>query len=401
MDALRSCYTTTMRFPHAGLVRVRWYWTDKPLLGKETIYGSHNHSRDEGWEDWDTGEPGEVWGAERVYDRGDPPTDLCCDGPRGSDAAWVGENSGNDPLYVVPLCIHSVGSGGVSWTGTGNQSVAGSGGLGWSGTGLSSLRGTGGISFAGTGAVVLGSSGGVVLGGGGRESLIGSGGSEWAGSGGTIFFGQGGEAWAGDGSIQMIGSGGVSFSGKGKLILPGQGGMEWAGYGILAVIGSGGVEWAGEGVEEVSLPGEVIWYGSNTTPSGYLPCDGAAVSRSTYAALFAVIGTTFGAGNGTTTFNVPDLRGRTAIGTGTGTGLTARTLAGTVGAEGVALVTAELPSHTHPAASGQFLLGGTGSLSTPGAGSTATTNANTGSTGSGNAHQNMQPSLVLTAYIKT
>lgn len=58
-----------------------------------------------------------------------------------------------------------------------------------------------------------------------------------------------------------------------------------------------------------TLIGEVKMWTTATVPSGYLECNGAAVSRTTYAALFAVIGTTYGAGNGTTTFNVPDLRG--------------------------------------------------------------------------------------------
>lgn len=52
-------------------------------------------------------------------------------------------------------------------------------------------------------------------------------------------------------------------------------------------------------------------------PSGWLPCDGAAISRSTYAALFTAIGTAYGAGDGSTTFNVPDLRGRFPVGLGT------------------------------------------------------------------------------------
>jgi phage-related tail fiber protein len=55
--------------------------------------------------------------------------------------------------------------------------------------------------------------------------------------------------------------------------------------------------------------GTVIHVAMNTAPSGYLKANGAGVSRTTYAALFAAIGTTFGAGNGSTTFNLPDLRG--------------------------------------------------------------------------------------------
>lgn len=51
-------------------------------------------------------------------------------------------------------------------------------------------------------------------------------------------------------------------------------------------------------------------YAGSSAPSGYLLCDGSAVSRSTYEALFAVIGTTYGAGDGSTTFNLPNLKGR-------------------------------------------------------------------------------------------
>lgn len=56
-------------------------------------------------------------------------------------------------------------------------------------------------------------------------------------------------------------------------------------------------------------PGSVIWYAANSPPTGYLKANGAAISRTTYAGLFAAVGTAFGAGDGTTTFNIPDLRG--------------------------------------------------------------------------------------------
>lgn len=58
-------------------------------------------------------------------------------------------------------------------------------------------------------------------------------------------------------------------------------------------------------------------YGGTSAPSGYLMCDGSAVNRTTYAGLFAIIGTGYGAGNGSTTFNVPDSRGRSLVGVGT------------------------------------------------------------------------------------
>lgn len=82
---------------------------------------------------------------------------------------------------------------------------------------------------------------------------------------------------------------------------------------------------------ELAFPtGSVIPYAGASAPSatlsgvaGWLLADGSAVSRTTYATLFAVVGTTYGAGDGSTTFNVPDLRGRMPMGAGTGTGLNA------------------------------------------------------------------------------
>jgi microcystin-dependent protein len=93
--------------------------------------------------------------------------------------------------------------------------------------------------------------------------------------------------------------------------------------------------------------GTVVDFAATTPPTGWLVCDGSAVSRTTYAALFAVIGTTWGAGNGTTTFNLPDLRSRVTVGAGSGSGLTARTLAAVGGEENHALSAAELAAHTH------------------------------------------------------
>jgi len=70
--------------------------------------------------------------------------------------------------------------------------------------------------------------------------------------------------------------------------------------------------------------GIVAPYAGASAPSGWLLCDGAAVSRTTYAALFAVLSTTFGVGDGSTTFNVPDMRETAPVGVGTrGAGVTA------------------------------------------------------------------------------
>jgi microcystin-dependent protein len=97
-----------------------------------------------------------------------------------------------------------------------------------------------------------------------------------------------------------------------------------------------------------ALPsGVMLDFGGGAAPAGYLLCDGSAVSRTTYANLFAAIGTSWGAGDGSTTFNVPDMRGRVPVAAGAGSGLTARTVAQTGGEENHALSGAEGAAHTH------------------------------------------------------
>lgn len=83
-------------------------------------------------------------------------------------------------------------------------------------------------------------------------------------------------------------------------------------------------------------------FAGTIVPTGYLLCDGSAVSRSTYATLFDVIGTTFGSGDGSTTFNVPDLSGRVPLGVSS-----AHLLGSTGGSETVILTESELPAHVH------------------------------------------------------
>lgn len=177
--------------------------------------------------------------------------------------------------------------------------------------------------------------------------------------------------------------------------------------------------------------GTIIDYVSTTPPTGFLECDGSAVSRTTYADLFAVISTTYGAGDGSTTFNLPDFRGRSAMGRGTGTGggssgsgaptggsaLTARTIGNWLGEETHTLTTTEMPSHTHTVTdpghahgidvygSGSFndtLAQGNHSLQA--ASGELTANATTGITiansGSGGAHNTVQPVVVVSKMIR-
>ena len=87
--------------------------------------------------------------------------------------------------------------------------------------------------------------------------------------------------------------------------------------------------------------GVMLPYGGSSAPTQWLLCDGSAVSRSTYADLYAAIGVAFGSGDGSSTFNLPDSRGRMFIGAGAGSGLTSRALAASGGAETKNI------SHTH------------------------------------------------------
>ena len=152
--------------------------------------------------------------------------------------------------------------------------------------------------------------------------------------------------------------------------------------------------------------GTLLDFAGATVPAGFLACDGSAVSRSTYAGLFAAIGTNWGSGDGTTTFNVPDLRGRATIGVGTGTGLTPRTLAGTTGTETVTLTSEQsgLPSHTHTVATtfpGTVTTAyTTGTNNYTQTGNAAVTTSAAGPTDATTAHNNMQPSAVVTKIIK-
>jgi microcystin-dependent protein len=105
--------------------------------------------------------------------------------------------------------------------------------------------------------------------------------------------------------------------------------------------------------------GVVVPFAGSTSPAGWFLCFGQAISRTTYAGLFATIGTTYGSGDGSTTFTLPDLRGRVVAGeddmggtaasrlTSGGSGITGTTLGATGGTETHTLTTAQLASHNH------------------------------------------------------
>jgi microcystin-dependent protein len=194
-----------------------------------------------------------------------------------------------------------------------------------------------------------------------------------------------------------------------------------------AAVAPGGAQGI-QGATSYVPTGTVLNFAGSSAPTGFLFCDGSAVSRTTYAALFAVIGSTYGAGDGSTTFNLPDTRGRTTIGAGQGTGLTNRALAASGGEESHTQAIAELPAHSHTASQGththsdaghnhsiqsytfagasggatNVVAGGTttgtGYASIQAASAGAITIANTGS---GTPFNVMQPFVVLNKIIKT
>jgi microcystin-dependent protein len=182
--------------------------------------------------------------------------------------------------------------------------------------------------------------------------------------------------------------------------------------------------WAG-------MTGTVLDFAGSTAPTGWLLCYGQAVSRTDYAPLFAAIGTTYGAGDGSTTFNLPDCRGRVHAGkddmggtaaarlTTAGSGVSGATLGAAGGEETHLLTTAQMPAHSHGVTDpghthvGQFRMGDTTTgTSWPMQGvsdnstfefttASSATGVTVQSQGGSTAHNNAQPTLVLNKIIKT
>lgn len=172
--------------------------------------------------------------------------------------------------------------------------------------------------------------------------------------------------------------------------------------------------------------GEIRLFASKRVPNNWHWCDGSSLNINDYQALYSLLGTTYG-GNGTTTFGLPDLRGRVPIGQGQGVNMTSRVLGQQVGSESATPLEAQLPAHTHimMAASavanqsdptGKFLASTQGINVTPAKGgaakplntfqpptsdiTTATLNTAAVSTaGSGQAHANIMPSITLNYMI--
>jgi microcystin-dependent protein len=160
---------------------------------------------------------------------------------------------------------------------------------------------------------------------------------------------------------------------------------------------------------------EIKMWGLNFAPRGWARCNGALLSIAQNTALFSLLGTTYG-GNGQTTFALPDMRSRVAVGEGQGPGLGNYTLGQQAGTESVTLTTGNLPAHAH--SHSQPAVSAAGSSAAPGTGvrlaasrgilaySTAAADtslapSNTGIAGSSLPVSIVQPYLVLNFCIAT
>lgn len=147
--------------------------------------------------------------------------------------------------------------------------------------------------------------------------------------------------------------------------------------------------------------GTIMYSLTQNMGNGWLLCDGREVSRTTYAALFAEIGTRYGDGDASTTFNLPDIRGRSPIGAGTGSGLTFRDInSATVGEENHTLTVAELPSHSHT------LIGPVNRTGEQGTGVAnhwrqSDPSATTDAAGGGQSHNTVHPCIIAWCFVKT
>ena len=142
--------------------------------------------------------------------------------------------------------------------------------------------------------------------------------------------------------------------------------------------------------------GAVISFGGASVPAGWLMCDGAPVSRTTYASLFAILGTVYGPGDGSTTFNLPNLVDRTVVGVGDAPAQLATVLGDAGGADDHTLTATELPPHKHKNA-----YGSSNRNPPPGGGSANRRTGTMPAAGGGTAHTNVQPYLALKYCIKT
>lgn len=200
--------------------------------------------------------------------------------------------------------------------------------------------------------------------------------------------------------------------------------------GMAALPGSVTLAALAAAIQQALFPaGAIMEFAAGAAPTGFLVCDGSSLSTTTYANLFAAIGYQWGGAGAS--FNLPDARGRTSIGAGTGAGLSARTVGQSLGEENHLLIVGEIPGHTHNVSGNTggfsadhthnyahdpditFAAGGNGPAVSAGIlTNNATTTGQSGNhshafsattdngTPGGGVHNNMQPSIVFNKVIK-
>lgn len=154
--------------------------------------------------------------------------------------------------------------------------------------------------------------------------------------------------------------------------------------------------------DEIGLPvGAIMPYAGSTAPTGWLLCNGAAISRSTYADLYTVVGVTYGVGDGATTFNLPDLRQRFPLGkAASGTGSTLGSTGGAIdhthtGPSHTHTGPSHMhtgPSHTHTGPSHQHSISADGTGATGAPSATTEVQSGTGATVASATHTHTGPS---------
>lgn len=154
-------------------------------------------------------------------------------------------------------------------------------------------------------------------------------------------------------------------------------------------------------INSVETPiGTILPFGSSNVPSGYMVCDGRALSRTTYNELFSVIGTTYGSGDGSTTFNIPNLKGKVSVGLDSND-TSFDELGETGGEKEHTLTIKEIPSHNHSIIKPRWSTGaGANAMYGSNGEGAGSQYDHLGYQGGGQAHNNLQPYIVVNYIIK-